>query len=864
MPSFHSKYVCQQCGYESTGWLGKCPECGTWNSLVETVVSTEGQKSPLRSKSFAGQAKPKNLSEIKTSQTKRISTKIPELDRVLGGGLVSGQVVLVAGEPGIGKCVIGDTLVPTDQGLISIEKLKPKNAKKGFARLHVGVQSLNGPENTSHFYTSDKEPTKKVTTRMGYELQATYTHPILILSHEGKRTWKEMERIKVGDYIAVQRHGAVWGNNTALPPFKFKINTNAVIPNFPGEIDERMAYCLGLLVGDGGLTDFGRVNLTTVDSEIKKIFERWISSLGLKIYKIRDRYSVNNRIFHLWLEHVGLRPVRSELKCVPEIILSAPKEIVKSFLRGLFDTDGSSNCKSDGSMPGAVEYCTASKRLAKQVHLLLLQFGIVGKLRFRKNQKHGAWIIQLLGDNARLFYSEIGFRLIRKQNSVRLLPKISNNNLDVIPYLPQIDPFRIPRNHRWDRRYLRGIRAASYEKLEKISKFIPELKLLLTPRFYWDRVENITEKEKSVCYDLSIPKTRSFVTDGIVSHNSTILLQLASKLTSNSQSLASVLYVCGEESAGQIAIRAKRLEVSNKNIRLLETTDVDAVIEQLLAIDHQPLAIIVDSIQTMTTNDLSGMAGSIGQVRECATRLTRLAKSLNIPLFLVGHVTKEGAVAGPAVLAHIVDTILWFEGDKTLTLRLLRAVKNRFGPTDEVGIFEMEDKGLISVSDAEKLFMTKNPPAGGVPGSVVTSILSGTRPLLVEIQALVVASKMAFPKRVAQGIDSRRLELLLAVLIRRCGLPLYDYDVFVNVAGGIKVEEPGADLAICLAIASAYFDKPILVKTVAVGEVGLLGEIREVIAQEKRIKEARRMGFTQVISSKEFRFLGEVVKVLTR
>jgi len=336
---------------------------------------------------------------------------------------------------------------------------------------------------------------------------------------------------------------------------------------------------------------------------------------------------------------------------------------------------------------------------------------------------------------------------------------------------------------------------------------------------------------------------------------STLLLEVSEKLGKN------VLYVCGEESASQIKVRAERLGIKKTGISLLEDTNTDNVVETILNLDN-PSAVIVDSIQTMYTSDLSGLSGSVGQVRECTTRLLRVCKEKEIPLFLVGHVTKEGTVAGPAVLAHIVDTVLWFEGDKTLTLRLLRAVKNRFGPTDEVGIFEMRDKGLISVTDSEKLFLEKNKKQ--VPGSVVTSILQGTRPMLVEIQALVVPTKMAFAKRVAQGIDSRRLELLLAVLIRRCGLPLYDFDVFVNCAGGMKIVEPGADLAICLAIASAYFDKPIPNKAMALGEVGLLGEVREVMAQEKRIKEARRLGFTQIISSKEDGFVGSVIKKLLK
>lgn len=330
---------------------------------------------------------------------------------------------------------------------------------------------------------------------------------------------------------------------------------------------------------------------------------------------------------------------------------------------------------------------------------------------------------------------------------------------------------------------------------------------------------------------------------------STLLLQL-------SNNLGNILYVCGEESVNQIKVRADRLGVKKADISLLEDTDVDFVIDSI----ENPTAIIVDSIQTMTTSDLSGMAGSVGQVRECANRLLHIAKRKNIPLFLVGHVTKEGTVAGPAVLAHIVDTVLWFEGDKTLTTRVLRAVKNRFGPTDEVGVFEMQDKGLMPIADLEKAFLEKG--IKNVSGSVVTSVMQGTRPLLVEIQALVVPTKLAIPRRVAQGIDSRRLEMLLAVLTRRCGLPVYDYDVFVNVAGGLKVTEPASDLAIVLAVASSYFDKAISAKTIAVGEVGLLGEVREVVAQEKRIKEAKRMGFTIPITSKEVKFAAYAIKQL--
>lgn len=332
---------------------------------------------------------------------------------------------------------------------------------------------------------------------------------------------------------------------------------------------------------------------------------------------------------------------------------------------------------------------------------------------------------------------------------------------------------------------------------------------------------------------------------------STILLQLADKLSD-------CLYVSGEESANQVAIRAKRLGIENKSIKFLEETDVDNIINTLDSLGTtKPTVIIVDSIQTMSTSDLTGLAGSVGQVKECSYRLLKYAKANDIPLILVGHVTKEGTVAGPAVLAHIVDTVLWFEGEKTSNLRLLRSVKNRFGATDEVGIFSMEDKGLISMNDPEKLFLERGKTA--VAGSVVSALMEGTRSVLVEIQSLVVPTKMAFPRRVAQGIDSRRLEMLLAVLFRRAGIPLYDSDVFVNVAGGIKAQDPSVDLAICLSIASSFYDKPLSKNFLAVGEVGLLGEIREVSFQEKRIRDSKRLGFSDIVTSKDFKYLPQVI-----
>lgn len=357
---------------------------------------------------------------------------------------------------------------------------------------------------------------------------------------------------------------------------------------------------------------------------------------------------------------------------------------------------------------------------------------------------------------------------------------------------------------------------------------------------------------------------------------STLLLQLADSLSTSHSSPSTVLYVSGEESVNQIKIRADRLGVKSKNITLAETTDVDGILETVnngrsmvgserahnSQLTTHNLFVIVDSIQTMQTSDLSGMAGSVGQVRECAYRLVRMAKETGIPVFIVGHVTKQGSVAGPSVLMHIVDTVLWFEGDKTTNLRILRSVKNRFGATDEVGIFSMEDKGLMGIDTTEKLFLTQS--AKAIAGCCRALIMEGTRPIMVEIQSLVVANKSGFTKHIAQGIDPKKLELLIAVLQRRCNLKLWENDIFVNVAGGINLKnDPSVDLAVCLSIASAYFDKSLPKNFAGVGEVGLLGDVRSVKMQEKREKEAKRLGF-EILGGKDNLFLNQIIRELLK
>lgn len=306
------------------------------------------------------------------------------------------------------------------------------------------------------------------------------------------------------------------------------------------------------------------------------------------------------------------------------------------------------------------------------------------------------------------------------------------------------------------------------------------------------------------------------------------------------------LYVSGEESAEQVKLRAKRLGVEGANISILAETNAENIVSVMSTAEKQFGLVIVDSIQTLSSSELDGMAGSVGQIRHCAELLIAAAKSFGIPILIIGHVTKEGAIAGPKVLEHMVDAVLYLEGERFANARILRTLKNRFGAIEEVGIFEMAGEGLREVSNPSALFLQDR--VKNVPGSVVTVIMEGTRPMLVEIQALVVPTQLAMPRRVGNGVDHSRMQLLVAILSKRLNLPLAGFDIFVNVSGGLKIEEPAADLAIALAIISSFKNKSFDPKSAVFGELGLLGEVRRVSAEERRIKEAKRLGFTFVLS----------------
>ncbi len=335
---------------------------------------------------------------------------------------------------------------------------------------------------------------------------------------------------------------------------------------------------------------------------------------------------------------------------------------------------------------------------------------------------------------------------------------------------------------------------------------------------------------------------------------STLLTQISQKMPK-----AKILYVAGEESVEQIKVRAQRMGYSATNLFMLSETNADIISETIESEKDLDL-VIVDSVQTLYTEELTGMAGSIGQVRGCTQKITNIAKKTSVPLILVGHVTKEGTVAGPKVLEHIVDTVLYLEGDSQHMFRLLKTTKNRFGPVSEVGIFEMMEEGMREVENPSELFLSQK--LKNASGSCTTVVMEGYRPVLFEIQALTVKTIFGYPRRTTSGFNTNRLLVLIAILEKRAGINLSNHDVYLNVAGGFKVSENAVDLAVCLAIASSLKDRPIGSKVVAFGECGLAGEIRRVPHMEKRVKEAKKLGYTLVVSPENTPSLKQAMGVL--
>ena len=385
------------------------------------------------------------------------------------------------------------------------------------------------------------------------------------------------------------------------------------------------------------------------------------------------------------------------------------------------------------------------------------------------------------------------------------------------------------------------------EKVSKKASITKEGKLSNVP-IPMDKIELHKEiRTKTRISELDQVLGGGMVTGGVVLvggdpgiGKSTLLLKVAEM---TAQEKRKVLYVTGEESTSQIKLRAERMKISSSEIKVLTETDLFIILSVLKK--ELPFLVVIDSIQTMNSQELESAPGSISQIRECTARLLNFAKAYGCCLFLIGHVTKEGAIAGPKVLEHMVDTVLYFEGDKNYAYRILRAVKNRFGPSGEIGVFQMEQTGLKEIPNPSQVFLSgrnKN-----LSGSVVVCAMEGTRPILLELQALTSPTGYGIPQKVATGVGYKRLALLLAILEKRVGFNMGAFDVFVNVAGGIQVEEPAIDLGTIVAIASSFKDMPVDQDTVFMGEVGLDGEIRAVSQIEPRIREAQKLGFKRCI-----------------
>jgi len=574
--------------------------------------------------------------------------------------------------------------------------------------------------------------------------------------------------------------------------------------------------------------------------------------------ELRDRADMRTSIIQ-FLEPLGLRFKRAREKNVPDIVFRLPRHQTALFLRVLFSCDGSVYVRNEGR-PG-VSYSTISFKLAQDVQHLLLRFGLVTKLRTKQSQVSGkpykSYELQLLGVNhVKSFLREIG--IWGREAAKARLDQIR------MPVMPSTHFETIPTGARFWQELRVATRSASFAAISakagvfiknrrhtrplmrntvsKLSNAFPSdyLDKLASPDVYWDEIASVEPAGQDRVYDISVGTAANFVANDIIIHNSTLLMQTCQRLAASG---LKVLYVTGEESVAQIKLRAGRLGVDAPRLLLLAENDLGTI---LGAIERtEPAAVVIDSIQTVYRSDIASAPGSVSQVRECTGDLLRLAKGKNVTVLLVGHVTKEGQLAGPRVLEHIVDTVLYFEGDRHHAYRILRATKNRFGSTNEIGVFEMRGDGLREVPNPSAAFLSER--AANAPGSAIVCAMEGTRPLLIEVQALVTSTVFGMPRRTAAGVDYNRLIVLLAVLEKRAGLHLASQDVYTSIAGGVSVDEPAIDLGIATAVASSLRNRPVDGTAVAIGEVGLAGEIRAVPQISKRTVEAARLGFRRCI-----------------
>lgn len=599
-----------------------------------------------------------------------VPTGYRDLDALLGGFQKS-DLLIFAGRPGMGKCVTGDTLIHTATGIRTIESLKPHNVigekdDEGgiYYPLEMDVLTPEGVRTTSHFYDAGQKPCLKVTTRAGYQNSGTYNHQLLVLNKQGEKVWKRIEDLQIGDYLAVQRHEALWGNETSLPHSEYKLDNwrNTHRPNIPETLTPDFAYYLGMLIGDGCLTNKNYIKFSSADEYLLEEFYTWGESLGLQPRHNKNYdHAMGSSVFYKWLAQVGVKGYSHE-KIVPNIILQSPENCVRAFIQGLFDTDGHAE-----SQNGYIQHMTTSEELAHQVQILLLQFGIVSKLSRKENDYLGAWGIRITGNNARKFYDRIGFRLKRKQEKKHLLPEVSNGNIDVVPYLPERKS-TIPKSEKTNLyRYFNGKRKASYQTLTRIAEYAPEVQHLLEPEFYWDEIVSIEDDGIQQCYDLVVPETHSYIANGIVSHNTSWLLTTAMNVARFGGRVAIFTMEMGVEQMTQrmmametgINVQKLRLARLNPQEAARFTEAVGRISGHHIFIDDSPAIspmemrtkcrrlkheygldlVIVDYMQLMNAGG-SYENNRVQEISFISRNLKELARELNVPLISAAQLSR--------------------------------------------------------------------------------------------------------------------------------------------------------------------------------------------------------------------------------
>ena len=768
------------------------------------------------------QEEPRPITQIDLRSFPRFSTGLKELDRVLGGGIVPGSLILIGGDPGIGKCVTGDTRVldPSTGDYLPIaawgEALRPV--------LAVNTERLRlAPAPVAAFHRHGWQPVVEVRTALGRILRCTPSHPLL--TPDG---WQPVGGLRPGTRIAAPRALPVFGQES-LPEAAIlliayilsdgsaqsAISVTSTLPSVAHDL-EAIAAAFGMhlrryqkrgtpavqyrftngrvqralarqQVNYGLLHAWRRAECVSTVAQLQALADAVNVPLGDLAPEARERAEMKTPIAR-FLEQEGLRFRSAADKRVPACIFRLPREQLALFLRTLFSCDGSVYVNGQGQ-PG-LSYATKSRQLAEDVQHLLLRFGIVAKLRTKRSRVRGA----------------------------------EYTSYEVVALgIPQVQ------------RFVASIGILGAEAFPD-----PRLEALGHGDIYWDEIEAIYPAGEEEVYDISVPGPANFIAADLVVHNSTLLLQ-ASALVAKHQ--GRVLYVSGEESLEQVRSRGDRLGALSDDLLLLASTGLQEVLKQ--AEVTKPRLLVLDSVQTIYSEELESPPGSISQVREVAVAFMRLAKEEGISTILIGHVTKDGSLAGPKALEHIVDAVIYFEGELRHAYRILRASKNRFGSTEEIGVFEMTEGGLVEVNNPSAVFLSERPLES--PGSVVVPTVEGTRPVLVELQALVTSMGAPLPRRVVSGLDLNRASLLLAILEKRLGLPLGTCDVYLNVAGGIRVAETAADLALVAAVLSSFRNAPVDPALVIFGEVGLGGEVRGVRHGERRLQEAHHLGFARCI-----------------